>query len=49
MGQSGVIQVRKARWGWRVDDRWCPTIKIRDREIRRVRERTGKTHVRTPG
>jgi hypothetical protein len=49
MRGGGVITVRKARVGWRVDGRWCPTRKVRDREIRRVRERTGKTSVRTPG
>lgn len=28
--------VRKARWGWWVNGRWCPTIKIRDHEIKRI-------------
>jgi hypothetical protein len=48
-GARGVITVRKARWGWWVDGRWCPTRAIRDHQIQMVRKRTGKTHVRTPG
>lgn len=47
--RAGVITVSKARWGWWVDGRWCPTRKIMQHEIRAVKRRTGKTHVRSPG
>lgn len=46
---AAVINVRKALWGWRVQRRWCPTVRLRDREIRRVKERTGVQEIRTPG
>lgn len=49
-GARSVITVRKARWGWRVNGRWCPTVRSRTREIHRIRDRAGRyLVVRTPG
>jgi hypothetical protein len=45
-----AITVRKARiFGWWVDGRWCPTQKIREHEITRLRKAAGaQLPIRTP-
>jgi hypothetical protein len=49
MTNRRIIEVKKLRWGWSVDGRWRPTLGLMHREVRAVRSRTGKQHVRTPG